>query len=1412
MVLNTNAATTAVEENGTASTNVTSNIKHYHYHQQEQQQKKRQSIDNSMIRFPKLDECAHFHYEFAELQNFHVSLIINENCNGNVGRISKSNENENNGRGSTTPSPPLLSMNNDNDQCTNIRSLYLFVRVQSMGRSWTVRRNLQDFRFLDIQLHKCVFDRKHSMLQPFNLTYFSSFDSLDSIIHFVAQYLERLSQIVGGCFLTCGPVLHWFEIDNRGNRLINEESDINTPAIGAAFVIKKHNKSDVETEISLEIGELVSVIEMPPVNESFYWKGKKGFEVGFFPAECVQLIDDKISRKTEELPLRPLSKCTSPTLLHRISDTIFPSLAPIIDDHNHQHHQQHQQQQHHNHNNHHHHHRLPSLSSSSSIDHNHHSQQPRYNQTVMRKHGLIAALFRAFASGRVGGRRRDQLKSSGILRERVFGCDLCEHLANSGNDLPLVLTTCCAYIEANGLNANGIYRLSGVASTINRLRAVFDEDRVPGELSDEPEVEMADEEMMVDIHAVSSLLKLYFRELPNPLLTFSLYESFVTAMRDDSLDGNGRLHAIRSLVISLPPPHWRTLRYLIRHLSYVSTFDAKTGMTPKNLAIVWAPNLLRSRDLEQHVGIEALHVIGTQAVLTEFLILNCDKIFDREEHEIHPPKPLYSPFINGKHANGHVSSKCLKYIDVGPEIIPGKYHTIISTRPSVQSKRSKFNIQNWKKFHFFSTRSHNNRSRPSLFGDDKHCVNVSGTFRKLNSNFDGTSSESTNNFNPYLKPGNNRFSIRSGKSVKRSQSFDSYFKKLRANISNNNNNNNVTNCMNKTCIGNEDPFEDEHDVDDVDINRNKFTHNKNDTIFEVEEMAIDCDNHLPQNPISNIDEVNKLESDLMSNDKKPELGNNNHSPMIDTVDTITTEFGGGDQCTKGDIMKQLVEATQLVTSFDQSNQVQQMDTNCSVSNCEMDLPNGRNTKASITIDDRQCSLGSRFENDIRPSSSSTESASTSTSPTLSDGQSTSTRTSCELIDTHHNHHSPIHPQPHSPSLSSTSSATSEHHSTETTCSDVRSPILPVCSIENGNECSPTRTTPSPSTEIAVNPELATDNCLIGSAELHHNPSSSSASSPSHTIQSCSTHSSLNSLPINESNLAAHSNELDDDNVQSIDNNESTKTSSSEISISTSTPPPTTEVATIWTISPNSTFRDSMFKFNDLSERERIERIKQERRSQIRQNFVQHMKSNDPTPPSRIPVSLRSNASALPEISNSSDSSPIRMRPKPVFNNYRNQWRNSDASMVDQTNVSVNTNSVNANKPNITEYRRSVPNLEAQIQTINTRYNRNIEPINSTTTTKSDKMSPINNNISVSLQRTGSLTNSVKLRRPKVTQSISVQEGTTMNNSNGGSGVSSTMRTKIAVTPLRTINTKRQRVIDPKMLAQMFEQQNAVDKV
>lgn len=64
---------------------------------------------------------------------------------------------------------------------------------------------------------------------------------------------------------------------------------------------------------------------------------------------------------------------------------------------------------------------------------------------------------------------RRKLKRQGILRERVFGCDLGEHLLNSGHDLPMVLKCCAEFIESHG-TVDGIYRLSGITSNIQKLR------------------------------------------------------------------------------------------------------------------------------------------------------------------------------------------------------------------------------------------------------------------------------------------------------------------------------------------------------------------------------------------------------------------------------------------------------------------------------------------------------------------------------------------------------------------------------------------------------------------------------------------------------------------------------------------------------------------------------------------------------------------------------------------------------------------------------------------------------------------------------------------------------------------------------------------------------------------------------
>lgn len=65
-------------------------------------------------------------------------------------------------------------------------------------------------------------------------------------------------------------------------------------------------------------------------------------------------------------------------------------------------------------------------------------------------------------------------------------------------------------------------------------------------------------------------------------------------------------------------------------MNKIAQHSVRTGMTDRNLAIVWAPNLLRSPTLELG-GVAALRGVGIQAVVTEFLITNCHSIFDDED-------------------------------------------------------------------------------------------------------------------------------------------------------------------------------------------------------------------------------------------------------------------------------------------------------------------------------------------------------------------------------------------------------------------------------------------------------------------------------------------------------------------------------------------------------------------------------------------------------------------------------------------------------------------------------------------------------------------------------------------------------------------------------------------------------------
>lgn len=94
-----------------------------------------------------------------------------------------------------------------------------------------------------------------------------------------------------------------------------------------------------------------------------------------------------------------------------------------------------------------------------------------------------------------------------------------------------------------------------------------------------------------------------------------------------------RLDDLRKLLLQLPQAHYQTLKFLMRHLACIAENGQKTGMDSKNVAIVWAPNLLKPRELELTAGLETLQVIGLQAVITEQLIKHHEFLFDESTKE-----------------------------------------------------------------------------------------------------------------------------------------------------------------------------------------------------------------------------------------------------------------------------------------------------------------------------------------------------------------------------------------------------------------------------------------------------------------------------------------------------------------------------------------------------------------------------------------------------------------------------------------------------------------------------------------------------------------------------------------------------------------------------------------------------------
>ncbi|XP_068923377.1 unconventional myosin-IXa isoform X4 [Petaurus breviceps papuanus] len=167
------------------------------------------------------------------------------------------------------------------------------------------------------------------------------------------------------------------------------------------------------------------------------------------------------------------------------------------------------------------------------------------------------------------------------LSSRQFGVEL-SRLTSEERTVPLVVEKLINYIEMHGLYTEGIYRKSGSTNKIKELRQGLDTDIDSVNLDD------------YNIHVIASVFKQWLRELPNPLMTFELYEEFLRAM--GLQERKETIHGVYSVIDQLSRTHLNTLERLIFHLVRIALQEDTNRMSANALAIVFAPCILRCPD------------------------------------------------------------------------------------------------------------------------------------------------------------------------------------------------------------------------------------------------------------------------------------------------------------------------------------------------------------------------------------------------------------------------------------------------------------------------------------------------------------------------------------------------------------------------------------------------------------------------------------------------------------------------------------------------------------------------------------------------------------------------------------------------------------------------------------------------
>lgn len=166
----------------------------------------------------------------------------------------------------------------------------------------------------------------------------------------------------------------------------------------------------------------------------------------------------------------------------------------------------------------------------------------------------------------------------------MMGRPLCEQAELDGSSVPLVVRRCLEAIEVHGLSDEGLYRKSGSTQQQRHIVQLFDNGT---------SFDLCDEDQFNDISAITGVLKSYLRQLPEPLVPYSMHDKYIYIMETpDALS----IPAMRLLLEQLPKPHYDTLQRLCTHLKVVHDHSHQTRMSARNLAIVFGPTIMHARE------------------------------------------------------------------------------------------------------------------------------------------------------------------------------------------------------------------------------------------------------------------------------------------------------------------------------------------------------------------------------------------------------------------------------------------------------------------------------------------------------------------------------------------------------------------------------------------------------------------------------------------------------------------------------------------------------------------------------------------------------------------------------------------------------------------------------------------------